>query len=295
MSAIEGFARSVRGGGLPRVHSRRSLPDVGESERRARAAANENGRHSVVGTGAIQAALGRGAPLQLIVVSAEAREAENALAEPARAAGVSIQVVGARHFARLCPPGESAEAIALLGDAPNASVAEVMARAGAVWLLVGVAYPGNAGFAVRTAEVSGAAGVFLDCDFDHARRREALRASMRADRFLPVHWLGAREVVAAARAAGRRILAVEDVGAESPWQTDLTGRVLFVVGGESAGVPEAVLSACDAAVRIPMAGFIRSYNLQAALAIVAAERTRQLELCAGSTETDAQAREETPR
>lgn len=278
---------------LPPVRPRRSLPGVGESERRSSAGASERGRRSVAGATAIRDALDQGEPLQLIVVSAQARGAAETLEEPARAAGVPIQVVGARHFARLCPLGESAEAVALLGEAPDASVAEVMARTAAAWLLVGVAYPGNAGFAVRTAEVSGAAGVFLDCDFDHARRREALRASMRADRFLPVHWLGARETVAAARAAGRRIIAVEDVGAEAPWQTDLTGPVLFVVGGESAGVPEAVLGECDAAVRIPMAGFIRSYNLQAALAIVAAERTRQLEVRAHPAEEERQPREET--
>ena len=70
---------------------------------------------------------------------------------------------------------------------------------------------------------------------------------------------------------------MEDVGEAPPWRTDLTGPVLLVVGGESHGVPEAVLAACQGAIRIPMAGFIRSYNLQAAVAIVAAERTRQLE------------------
>lgn len=245
--------------------ARRSLPVVGESERRC-----------IAGADAIAAALARGERLRLIVVSAEAGEAVRALEAPARAAGVPIQEVGPRHFARLSPPGEALGAVALAGESADAPPAEVMAREGAAWLLVGVAYPGNAGFAIRTAEVSGAAGVFLDGDFDHGRRREALRASMRADRFMPVHWLPAAEVIAAARAAGRRILAVEDVGVEAPWQADLTGPVLLVVGGESHGVPEAVLAACDGALRIPMAGFIRSFNLQAAVAIVAAERTRQL-------------------
>jgi TrmH family RNA methyltransferase len=244
----------------------------------------EGDRRRIAGTAAIAAALERGEPLRLIVVSAEAGDSARGLEEPARAAGVPIQKVGTRHFARLCPPGESADAVALVGDPPDAPAREVMARAGAAWLLVGVAYPGNAGFAIRTAEVSGAAGVFLDCDFDHARRREALRASMRADRFLPVHWLPADEVIAEARAAGRRVLAVEDVGAEAPWRSDLSGAVLLVVGGETHGIPEAVLRACDGAIRIPMAGFIRSYNLQAAVAIVAAERTRQLEAQAASTE-----------
>ena len=48
-------------------------------------------------------------------------------------------------------------------------------------------------------------------------------------------------------------------------------------GAEAEGIPRAVLSACDEVVRIPMAGFVASYNLQAAVAAIAAERFRQLE------------------
>jgi tRNA G18 (ribose-2'-O)-methylase SpoU len=51
--------------------------------------------------------------------------------------------------------------------------------------------------------------------------------------------------------------------------------VLFVAGGESEGIPPALQRRCDAVTRIPMAGFVSSYNLQAAVAIVAAERLRQ--------------------
>ena len=48
-----------------------------------------------------------------------------------------------------------------------------------------------------------------------------------------------------------------------------------VAGGESEGVPRALLARCDVVVRIPMAGFVASYNLQAAVAILAVERLRQ--------------------
>jgi TrmH family RNA methyltransferase len=141
---------------------------------------------------------------------------------------------------------------------------------------VGIAYPGNTGFAIRTAEVSGADGVFIDSDFEHEGRREAVRAAMRADRFMPVFWMPALPVVEAAREAGRRVLAVEDVGSRAPWEMDLGGPALFVVGGERHGIPAEVLAACDDVIRIPMLGFIPSYNLQAAMAAVASERLRQL-------------------
>ncbi|HJO23089.1 MAG: TrmH family RNA methyltransferase [Myxococcota bacterium] len=236
----------------------------------------EGGRRKIAGSAAIAEALVRGDPLRLIVVDGEHSEAEaRALEAPAREAGVPFQTVGTRHFERLRPPGGPGGAVALIGPRASGDAAEVLARVGPAWLLHGIVYPGNAGMAIRSAEVSGAAGIFIDAAFDHAKRREALRASMRADRFLPVLWSAAEDTLSAAREAGRRILALEDVGDVAPWEADLTGRVLFIVGGEHSGVPPTILAHCDTVVRIPMQGFIRSYNLQAAVAIAAAERLRQ--------------------
>ena len=234
-----------------------------------------SGRRRIAGTRAVARALERGERLHLIVLQKGEEAAARALAGPARQAGVPIQSVGARHFERLLPTGEPGGAVALAGEGPATDPAEVLLRQGPAWLLSGIAYPGNAGFAIRTAEVSGAAGVFLDTAFDHAKRREALRASMRADRFLPVLWRDTKEVLDAARDAGRRVIGIEDVGSRAPWQVKLVGPVLFVVGGEADGIPESALARCDDVVRIPMAGFIRSYNLQAAVASVASERMRQ--------------------
>src|SRR5213594_4152891 len=78
-----------------------------------------------------------------------------------------------------------------------------------------------------------------------------------------------------ARRAGKRIVGIEDSGRAAPWEIDLTPPVLFVAGGEADGVPRALLARCDVVTRIPMAGFVASYNLQAAVAILAAERLRQ--------------------
>jgi tRNA G18 (ribose-2'-O)-methylase SpoU len=72
------------------------------------------------------------------------------------------------------------------------------------------------------------------------------------------------------------VLAVEDVGTSPPWEIDLTQPLLLIVGGERHGIPQAVLAACHGAIRVPMRGFIPSYNLQAAMAIVVGEHLRQL-------------------
>lgn len=232
-------------------------------------------RRRLVGCRAIEDALDAGRPVQCIALpEGPLSDAALALCRRAEALGIEVLRTGARRHARLAG---SEEAVALVGPPRDDDLDAVMSRGGAVWLLVGAAYPGNVGAAIRTAEVSGADGVFVDNDFDHAQRREARRAAMRADRFLPVAWERASAVIGAARRAGKTIVAVEDSGSRTPWQLDLRGPLLLVVGGEASGIPATLLRRSDTVARIPMAGFLRSYNLQAAVAIVAAERLRQRE------------------
>jgi TrmH family RNA methyltransferase len=235
-------------------------------------------RRQLVGTAAIESALERGESLQRIVVRRGADDAGVvSLLRRASSAGVPVQRVGPRQFQRLRQRGDACDALGLVGPAPDDGPEDVLRGDGATWHLVRIAYPGNAGMAVRTAEVSGAAGVFVDSDFDRDERRAALRASMRADRFMPVFFGPAEGVLEEAAKWGRRLLAIEDVGDVAPWDIDLSGRVHFVVGGEARGIPDAILAACDAVIRIPMPGFVPSYNLQGAVAAVASERLRQLE------------------
>ncbi|MGH0030868.1 MAG: TrmH family RNA methyltransferase [Myxococcota bacterium] len=235
-------------------------------------------RRRLAGTGAVEGALDAGDPVRCVVLPELSRDARaDALATRARQAGIDVLRVAPRRFERLRGADADAGVLAMVGPDPRADLPEVMGRGGAVWLLSGTVYPGNVGFAIRTAEVSGADGLYVDNAFDHAARREAVRASMRADRFMPVGWRTAAEVIDAAVAAGKRVVGIEDVGTAPPWGLDLTGPLLLVVGAEADGVPRAVLDRCDAVARLPMSGFIASYNLQAAVAAVACERFRQLE------------------
>ena len=223
-------------------------------------------------------ALEAGAPVQCVVVPEQVPtgDAQEVVAR-AESAGIAVVRVGARKFERLRGNHSDAGVLALIGPSADADLSEVMARGGAVWLLTGPAYPGNVGFAIRTAEVAGADGLYVDNDFDHQGRREARRASMRADRFMPVAWQPAGAVIDAAQAADKHVVGIEDVGTRPPWESELAGSVLLIVGAEAEGVPRDVLERCDEVVRIPMAGFVASYNLQAAVAAVSAERFRQLE------------------
>jgi len=98
---------------------------------------------------------------------------------------------------------------------------------------------------------------------------------MRADRFIPVVYSDTTSIINEARKNDFRIIAAEDIGTVEPWDTDLTGNVLLVVGAEREGVSQEVLEACDEVVRLPMNGFVPSYNLQVAISVLAVEALKQ--------------------
>jgi 23S rRNA (guanosine2251-2'-O)-methyltransferase len=225
----------------------------------------------------IAEALARDAPVRLLLVRAGVCEAGvDALVKQAREAGIPVRGASERALRRLSAQPERSDVLALVGPAPDGGMADVFAAGGAAWLIVKARYAQNIGAAIRTAEVSGASGVIIDASLDHHARRQALRASMRADHFMPVCWEGAGSALDGAARVGSRVVAIEDVGERAPWEVDLRGDVLFAVGGEAAGIPREVLERCDAVARLPVRGFIPSYNLQAAVAAVALERLRQL-------------------
>jgi len=234
-------------------------------------------REQLFGAASIGQALDAGRPVRLLLArEGPLSETASKTLERARAAGIPVRIAGDRELLRLAIPRQPQELLALVGGDPRADLDDMLETGGAVWLLVGVAYPGNAGYAIRCAEVSGASGIAIDADFSRSAQREARRASMRADRFFPVHFCAAEDLVLRARKRGFAVVAVENVGNCAPWEVDLTGPVLFVVGGEEAGIPDPLLRSSDHVVRIPMKGFIPSYNMQAAMAALASERLRQL-------------------
>ena len=180
-----------------------------------------------------------------------------------------------RRMANMPFTSDPPEALGLLHRNPSARIDEIMESGELVWLLAGAQYPVNIGFAIRTIEVSGGSAVLVDADLNSDGRKASSRASMKADRFIPVKWISWREAYSLARANDYRIIGIEDSGDVEPWDIDLTGRCMLVIGGERHGISAELLRECDSVVKIPMQGFVPSYNLQAPLAVVAAEALRQ--------------------
>ena len=252
------------------VLATRPLP-ASEIERRS------GGRSQLCGLTPIALALEKRDDVRLIMLRSDDLSAEaSALAARASERGVRVWRCGAGDMRRLGRGPDSEHALALLGPSPSASLPELLARGGVSWLLHHAQYPSNVGFAVRTAEVSGADGVIVDATFNHEQRARVDHVSMGAALMLPVLYHESDHVLEAAAMQGVRVLCLEDVGASAPWDVDLTGPLLCLIGSERSGISKALLDRCDLIVRIPMAGFVPSYNVQAAMAAIAIERLRQL-------------------
>jgi 23S rRNA (guanosine2251-2'-O)-methyltransferase len=234
-------------------------------------------RVQIAGIEPIAAALRERSDVRLLLVRADdQRESTALLVQQAEARGVRIWRGSAGDMRRMGRGPGADTAVALLGPPPTATLSELLGRGGLSWLLHRATYPSNVGFAVRTAEVSGADGVIVDAQFNHADRARIDHVSMGASRLLPVLYHDTEHVLEQAALMQMRCICIEDVGARAPWDIDLRGPLLCLIGSEHDGFDEQLLANCAAVVRIPMAGFVPSYNVQAAMAAIAVERLRQL-------------------
>ncbi len=134
---------------------------------------------------------------------------------------------------------------------------------------------GNVGAILRLSACLGVPVDIIDpCGFafsDKKLRRSGMDYAEQVDIMRHADWEAFRSIV-----PGRLVLM-------SSKATDLIGSFQFVpgdtllMGQESAGVPDAVRASCDAAVRIPMAPGLRSFNIAVATGIALFEGLRQTE------------------
>ena len=192
-------------------------------------------------------------------------------------------------------PAETVRAVLgpYLSDERRARIeAVVAARAfGVVPVLEGLVDPGNVNAVLRSAEGLGYGAahlVALQGDAaGHARqlatgagdggpgaadRRATRRASQGAHKWVEVRsWDDPAAYVAWVHGQGGRVAVTalrDDALAVEDW--DFTGPTALVVGNEHAGASDAMVEAADAALVLPLDGFVQSYNVSVAAALALA-------------------------
>ncbi|WP_310528865.1 RNA methyltransferase [Nocardioides sp.] len=138
--------------------------------------------------------------------------------------------------------------------------------------------PGNAGTVIRTADAVGAVGVVLAGHSVDLHNPKTVRASVGSVFHLPIALESDPAVaVAAARAAGYRVLAADGAGEVDLFAADLSQPTAWLFGNEAWGLPDDLAALADHRVAIPIHGRAESLNLStaAAVCLYASARTQQ--------------------
>lgn len=154
---------------------------------------------------------------------------------------------------------------AILQMLPETALA--IQKGGKYVVLDTVQNPQNLGAIARTAEAFGVNGLIVGGGCDRYNPK-ALRASMGSLLRLPV--FETEDLAATVREIGKTVptfATVPDCAAESICAQDFSGGAAAIIGNEGNGVREAVLSAAQKCVTIPMRGNAESLNAAAAATV----------------------------
>lgn len=136
--------------------------------------------------------------------------------------------------------------------------------------------PRNLGAVCRSAEAAGASGVVIP----ERRAAEVTAVACKASAGAVEHLAVARvrniaDWLAEAKRAGFWIWGADAEAESAPWDVDLTGATVLVMGGEGKGLRPRVADACDGLVALPRRGQIDSLNVAAAATALLFEAVRQ--------------------
>jgi 23S rRNA (guanosine2251-2'-O)-methyltransferase len=136
--------------------------------------------------------------------------------------------------------------------------------------------PRNLGAVCRSAEVAGAAGMVIP----ERRSAEVTAVACKASAGAVEHLAIARvrnvaDWLAEAKQAGFWIWGTDAGAGQAPWDVDLSGRTVLVLGGEGKGIRPRVAAACDGLVALPQLGRVGSLNVSAAATALLFEALRQ--------------------
>jgi 23S rRNA (guanosine2251-2'-O)-methyltransferase len=136
--------------------------------------------------------------------------------------------------------------------------------------------PRNLGAVCRSAEAAGAAGVVIP----DRRSAEVTAVACKASAGAVEHLRIARvrnlaDWLAEAKGAGFWLWGADASAEQAPWDVELTGSTILVLGGEGKGIRPRVSAACDGKIALPQQGQTASLNVSAAATALLFEAVRQ--------------------
>jgi 23S rRNA (guanosine2251-2'-O)-methyltransferase len=178
---------------------------------------------------------------------------------------------------RLCGSPDHQGVVAEVEPYPYAGAAELLRIENALVIALDqVQDPRNLGAVARSAEAAGAAGLVVPERRSAAVTAVACKASAGAVEHLAIaHVRNLADWLAEAKEAGFWIWGADAEAEQAPWEVDLGGPTVLVLGGEGKGLRPRVASSCDGLIALPQRGKIDSLNVSAAAAALLFEAVRQ--------------------
>lgn len=176
---------------------------------------------------------------------------------------------GTRHQGVLCHMAEIA-----LFDA--AELLETASSPGLLLILDGIEDPQNLGAILRSAEVAGAAGVFLPRWRSAGISPAVVKASAGAAAHVKIaRSANLRQLLDLVKAKGYWVVGLDAEAERAIWDVDLTPPTALVIGSEGGGMRRLVKESCDLLASIPVRGKVSSLNAGVAAGIALYECIRQ--------------------
>lgn len=178
---------------------------------------------------------------------------------------------------RLCGSPDHQGVVAEVDSYPYGDSVGMLRREGALLVALDqIQDPRNLGAVCRSAEAAGAAGVVIPERRAASVTPAACKASAGAVEHLEIaHVRNLSDWLAAAKEAGFWIWGADADGDQAPWDADLTGSTVLVLGGEGKGLRPRVAASCDGLLALPQKGQIDSLNVSAAATALLFEALRQ--------------------
>lgn len=136
--------------------------------------------------------------------------------------------------------------------------------------------PGNLGTIIRCLDAVGGSGLFVSKGTVDPYNPKEVRGSMGGVFRIPVFEFPSHiELFDMMKKNGINIVAASLGNSENLWDVDFGEKTAIVIGNESAGISEDILSLCDKRVRIPMPGRAESLNAGMAASVILYEVLRR--------------------
>jgi 23S rRNA (guanosine2251-2'-O)-methyltransferase len=178
---------------------------------------------------------------------------------------------------RLCGSPDHQGVVAEVDPYPYVGSAELLGSDSALLIALDqVQDPRNLGAVCRSAEAAGAGGVVIPDRRAAEITAVACKASAGAVEHLRIaHVRNLADWLGEAKQAGFWIWGADAGAKQAPWDVDLKGPTVLVLGGEGKGLRPRVASACDGLIALPQRGKIDSLNVSAAATALLFEAVRQ--------------------